>query len=356
MKSGINKFLAASLVAVTAMSSLTGCSGSDNEHKIVIRSEDVYADYTMAMADYADVALVQKLSCIYSQVEEESLSFEIENREFTHLYVADGDKVKAGQLVAKLNVDDLELKMMDNDEKIEQNLLLIEETQKMIDYYDSVLKGSLSLKRKEEIELSRVACVEDISTYESEIEKCTDSNATLKDTIEKSILYAGMDGTVSNINRDLIGTKPSKKAVIMKIINTDHCSFVAREEEAFDYLHEGDAVKIDISDTKQYEATVYKVDEENERVVIDLDEPDYSLKMSTRGIINIELDRHNNVLTLPVGAVHFADDLVYVYMLNDNGVRELVEIEVGLVGTDYVEILSGINPYDSVILRKASGV
>lgn len=353
MKVRFEKAISMMMVAGLAMTSLAGCSGADDSHKIVIRSEDVSADYNMVMSDYADVTLTQKISCIYSQVDEEKLSFSIEKRELTHVYVADGDKVEAGQLVAKLNVDDLERKQRDNDEKIEQNNLLIDETQKMIDYYDSLLKGSLSLTRREEIELKRVECVQDKETYEHEIESCKEDNADLTDTIEKAKLYAGMDGTVSGIDKAMIGTRPSKNVTVMKIINTDHCSFVSKDDEAFEFLHEGDPVKITVSDEKQYEATVYDVDEENGRVVIDLDEPDYSIQMSTRGTIYLELEKHENVLALPVGAVHSTDEFYYVYKLNENGVRELVEIEVGLVGSDLVEIKSGINPYDSVILRKA---
>ena len=85
---------------------------------------------------------------------------------------------------------------------------------------------------------------------------------------------------------------------------------------------------------------------------MDLDEPDYSLKMSTRGTINVELERADHVLSLPRDAVHTTEDMAYVYMLSESGVRELKEIEVGIMGAKLVEIKSGLLPYEQVILRK----
>ena len=57
-------------------------------------------------------------------------------------------------------------------------------------------------------------------------------------------------------------------------------------------------------------------------------------------------------MTLPREAVHTTEDMTYVYILTDSGVRELKQIETGLMGTKLVEIKSGLLPYEQVILRK----
>jgi len=351
MKQTTLKRLACFAALAVMTGGLAGCSQAE-ELKLSISSEDVSEDYSMVEADYGDVVLEESISCLYSQINEESLAFNIEKRELTHVYVADGDTVKAGQLVAKLNVDDLEKKLRDNDDLIAQDELLIEETNKLIDYYEGLLKGSLGLKRREEIEFKVSDARQQLDVYENEKHDCERENREFADIIEKSKLYAGIDGTVSNINKSLIGTKPSKGSTVMRIINTDHCSFVSRDKEAFAYLKVGDSVRIDISEEKYYNATVIEVDTVGERVIMDLDEPDYSLKMSTRGTINIELERADNVLTLPREAVHTTEDMTYVYILTDSGVRELKQIETGLMGTKLVEIKSGLLPYEQVILRK----
>ena len=330
---------------------LGGCS--EAEHPTVkISSDNVADEYYMVEVDYGDVVKSERISCLYSQVDEENLSFSIEKREFTHVYVSEGENVTAGQLVAKLNVDDLEKKLRDNTDLIEQDELLIEETNKLIDYYEGLLKGSTGLKRREEIEFKLSDTLQDLEAIESEKTNCERENTEFSDIIENSELRAGIDGTVSNINRALIGTRPSKGVTIMKIINTDHCSFISKDEEAFLYLNEGDPVKIVISDEKSYEATVIEKDADQGRVIMDLDEPDYSIKMSTRGTVYVELERADNVLMLPRDAVHMTEDMSYVYMLSESGVREIRQIETGIIGTNSVEIKSGLLPYEQVILRK----
>ncbi len=111
----------------------SGCSEAEAP-TVTIKSDDVSDEYRTVETDYADVVMSKEISCLYSQINEESLSFSIEKRELTHVYVADGDTVKAGQLVAKLNVDDLEKKLRDNEDLIEQSELLISETNKLVDY------------------------------------------------------------------------------------------------------------------------------------------------------------------------------------------------------------------------------
>ena len=351
MKHKTLKKLACFSALILLTSALSGCSGEEVP-RLSISSEDVSEDYSMVDVDYGDVVLEETISCLYSQINEENLAFNIEKRELTHIYVTDGDKVTAGQLVAKLNVDDLEKKLRDNEDLIAQDELLIDETNKLIDYYEGLLRGSIGLKRREEIEFKVSNARQELDVYENEKNDCERENNVFADIIEKSKLYAGIDGTVSNINKSLIGTKPSKGSTVMRIINTDHCSFVSRDKEALVYFKVGDPVRIDISEEKSYNATVIEVDTVGERVIMDLDEPDYSIKMSTRGTINIELERADNVLTLPREAVHTTEDLTYVYILTDSGVRELKEIEAGLMGTKLVEIKSGLLPYEQVILRK----
>ena len=303
MKHKTLKKLACFSALILLTSALSGCSGEEVP-RLSISSEDVSEDYSMVDVDYGDVVLEETISCLYSQINEENLAFNIEKRELTHIYVTDGDKVTAGQLVAKLNVDDLEKKLRDNEDLIAQDELLIDETNKLIDYYEGLLRGSIGLKRREEIEFKVSNARQELDVYENEKNDCERENNEFADIIEKSKLYAGIDGTVSNINKSLIGTKPSKGSTVMRIINTDHCSFVSRDKEALVYFKVGDPVRIDISEEKSYNATVIEVDTVGERVIMDLDEPDYSIKMSTRGTINIELERADNVLTLPREAVH----------------------------------------------------
>ena len=185
MKQTTLKRLACFAALAVMTGGLAGCSQAE-ELKLSISSEDVSEDYSMVEADYADVVLEESISCLYSQINEESLAFNIEKRELTHIYVADGDTVKAGQLVAKLNVDDLEKKLRDNDDLIAQDELLIEETNKLIDYYEGLLKGSLGLKRREEIEFK---VIDSLDLEEG-------SYVALETTPDDPVAYLNSDGSL----------------------------------------------------------------------------------------------------------------------------------------------------------------
>ena len=244
-----------------------GCSEAEVP-TITIKSDDVSDEYRIVDVDYADVVKSKEISCLYSQINEENLSFSIEKRELTHIYVADGDTVKAGQLVAKLNVDDLEKKLRDNEDLIEQSELLISETNKLIDYYKGLLGGAIGLRKREEIEFKVSDAEQELEKIRNDKENAERENDEMREIISASMLYVGMDGTVSNINKAFIGTRPSKGATVMKIINTDHCSFVSKDDAAFELLNVGDPVKIDISDDKYYDATVIEKDTQGGRVLM----------------------------------------------------------------------------------------
>ena len=68
-------------------------------------------------------------------------------------------------------------------------------------------------------------------------------------------------------------------------------------------------------------------------------------------MINQVIDRREQVLSVPRLTVFNTDEYYYVFTLSESGVRELQKVEVGLIGTDYVEILSGLELHSSVILR-----
>ena len=71
----------------------------------------------------------------------------------------------------------------------------------------------------------------------------------------------------------------------------------------------------------------------------------------TRGYIDFYIDSRQEVLTLPNLAVQSSDDKYYVYVVNDDGVREVKWIEVGLVGNETIEITGGLTEGEKVVLK-----
>ena len=75
------------------------------------------------------------------------------------------------------------------------------------------------------------------------------------------------------------------------------------------------------------------------------------IDVGTTGTLRLILDKKENVLSLPVGAVNYADGKPYVYVLDDNGFKQMVWVSAGLIGDDLVEITSGLSEGDKVVYR-----
>ena len=67
------------------------------------------------------------------------------------------------------------------------------------------------------------------------------------------------------------------------------------------------------------------------------------------GIVRVVLEERENVLYLPAAVVKKANDQTFVYMQDSNGVRIARDVEIGLVGNNQVEIISGLEEGDVVI-------
>ena len=70
-----------------------------------------------------------------------------------------------------------------------------------------------------------------------------------------------------------------------------------------------------------------------------------------RGAVTLELDRREDVLYVNASAVKRMDDKRFVYVQDENGLRAMAEVETGFEAGGFVQILSGLEEGDAVILK-----
>lgn len=359
MVHGTARAIASVLVCAFIFSMMTGCMllpPEEKEHRVSVVTEDISDQYDLAMADYRDVILTDTISCTYSQLSEEPLSFGVGGRTVSYLYVSEGDTVTRGQLLAKLDVDDLENEIINLNANIVQYELSITQQQEMIDFYNERIGSpETSLADREDYRLKLTTCNEQIGSYNTKIERAYRKIDADKDTIRLSQIFSPIDGSVARIKDDLVGSRSVKGSKVITVIDTAVCAFQATDREAAEYMQLGTSVTVVTSSStgKSCPASVTAIDPENSRIVFELDEPDYTLTVGTRGTIRLTRDMRAQVLSVPRVAVFSTDEFDYVYVLSENGVREIAKVRLGLVGDDYVEIVEGLQPNDSVILRKS---
>jgi hypothetical protein len=126
------------------------------------------------------------------------------------------------------------------------------------------------------------------------------------------------------------------------------------DRNAVEYIKVGDRVQVVTNQTGDvYDSTVTSVDKDSQKIIFELDQPDFSIKVGTRGTVTVVRGEADGVLSLPKTCVFAAEDFWFVYVLTDEGVREMRKVTIGLVGNDYIEITGGVSESDSVILRKS---
>ena len=325
-----------------------GCglfSGEEEKHSISIVKENMADDYNVVNCEKRDVVLTSTVSCSYTQLMEENLAFPVGDKTVAFVYVSEGDEVKAGDLLAKLDVEQLE----------KDNISMQEQTDEMIEFYENKINSSnLSLSSKESYLSKLQKLREKRRNYNDQNEFDRIKISANEQQITAGSLYAGIDGNISFIKNNLQGSNANAQEKVITILNASVCGFQTNDRNAVEYIHVGDRVSVDISNAEtSYDATVTVVDKDAMKIVYELDQPDYSIQMGTRGKVTVVRGEAKNVWALPKSCVYQTDDFAYVYILNADGVREMRKITIGLTGDDYVEITGGLSENDTVILRQS---
>lgn len=356
MRSRLTGRIAAAAVAIVIATVSTSCNlipTEEEKYKLVVSKDNVMDSYAFSAVEYGDVTSDKLILCQYARLNEEKLSFEIGGRKVANVYVQDGDDVEEGQLLASLDVSSLVDRNVSYNESISENELCIKQQKELIDFYSKrINSAATSMKDRETYILERQECEENILDYQSKIDYYKGQIDINNVVISKADIYAPTKGTISSIKDDITNWTAVAGSTVIVLIDTSICAFTASVKDIGDIVKLGDPVVVELSTGVKYPATLTEKDEETGKLVFELDEPDYSLSVGLRGNVNIHLGDSSNVMRVPQSTVYGDEESgYYVYRLSDSGVREMVPIEVGLFGDSYVEVVSGLNVGDAVILR-----
>lgn len=351
---------------------LTGVWGGCKEGRppednlIITEKEQEKIQYNMAEAVLGDVIQTERLRCTYRQTREQEVSFSVSGRQVSRILVRVGDSVKKGQLLAELVNGEADARIDELEYQIARNKLLLEHLQTNENNEISArwlqfgyrsgntvqeeknLKESIS-RLQQENEYRRQDYQDAIDLDQMELDQLRAREAV-------SRIYAGMTGTVSWIKEGLEGSTSTRDEAVIKLIDASECLFVVEQAEYAEYFEEGVPVEMSISSGRgagQYRLLPYRMEDWEEELVFSLPaEYDSSvIEVGATGTLRVILGRRENVLTVPSGAVHLAEDKAYVYVLGESGIREVRWVEAGLYGDDSVEITAGLEQGEMVIIR-----
>ena len=346
--------------------SACGATKSVEEPLILVEPSEEETQYEMAIATVGDVVKTQKIRCNYRQLDSMDMAFPVSGKEIKEVHVKVGDTVKEGDLLAELDVGDVDGKIRELEYRIARNNLLLQyvdenENFEISSMWHTYIYHSAHSDEKAEAVADSVAALQKQNEYVRE----DYSDAIAMDTLEleqiqeeiaQSYLYAGMDGTVSYVKSNLVGEISEEEERVISIIDGSEGIFVVEDGKYADYFSEDVEVDMKIlsgTAAGSYKVIPYKMEEWGEELFFTLteDEENVAVKVGDMGTLEMIMGERKQVLHIPVTAVHTADGKEYVYVAGEGNIREVKWIETGLYGDNLVEVISGLNEGEKVIVR-----
>ena len=201
----------------------------------------------------------------------------------------------------------------------------------------------------------------DIAVYKADVDKTKASMVELQQKLNDAVLKAPIDATITKVNVKIGETVVAGGEPVISLISVNNFEIKVDVPEAdigkvksenpaqivLDAFPEkvwaGRVVEIEPAETL-IEGVVYY------RVTVIFDKLDERIKSGMSADLTIETNKKENVLFIPYRAIVFKDGKKIVRVSEGKEIRE-AEVETGLKGNEgEVEIVSGLNEGDQVIV------
>lgn len=311
------------------------------------------AEYTTVYVTRGDMTLTENIVCNYSATKSENLAFNIDGEYYGSIFVEAGDYVTAGTLAAELDVSSILDDIKSREDEIRKLEIELAKEYKALELalFSEELAGGISTAASEARQAS-------ITYKENSLEILNAQKAELTGKLEERRLYASMDGTVTYTKTLIDGSKSSKKETVVTITDMDSSVFIA-STAFYEYFTPGEEVTV-VSDGVEY-STVYTEASElgledkidgigNKLVYFVITGTEAPTDSKARGTVSLYIDSRKDVLMLPKRAVFTVDGRHMVFYQDDSGVKSAKEVQCGLEANGYIEIVSGLDEGDCVIL------
>jgi RND family efflux transporter MFP subunit len=300
-----------------------------------------------------------------------------------------GDHVKAGQVLAVIDVPEMEKELAEAKAQLESKQSSLESARRQLDHYKAniTLQEALLRRREElgaaghfisdrvldEVRANAEIAKADLSVAEANRDLAANQVDVAAATVEKiktllayKQIVAPFDGVVARrlVNRgDLVQvattatrTTPTAGSLFtVQRIDTIRV-FCDVPENDVPHVHVGDPAIVKPSgfDGKPFAGTVTRfsrrLDPETRhmRTEIDLSNPDERLYPGMYAEVSLEMDQRPGALTVPAAAVSSDGDGNFVYTITDNRITRLA-VKTGLADNGRIEVTEGLSEATPVV-------
>lgn len=352
---------ALAMLLVYLMSSV-GCALLPEEDVLpdapVVRG-DSGQEFTLAYVQRGDLIRTQRYGVTYRAVRQEQLCFEVDGLRVDEVLVQQGDSVKKGQVLMRLEQDDWEESLRSAQAASAEVQLALEQAQEQRERARDEYALALSYMDEEELEDAQNmeeylrANDREIQRLENQLELAQKEERLAREELEKRSLRAGIDGAATYV-RAMQPDALSERTQIMVILADSTSSMFVVETSAPENFYPGREVEVTVKQTV-YPCYVISAQEAGAsgegEVYLRCSQPTAELSDGDSGVLMLEIERCEDVLYLEKSAIKTMDGRQFVYIQDENGLRSTVEVTTGRTINSCVEILSGLAEGDAVILR-----
>lgn len=322
------------------------------------------AEYELSYVQFGDVILNENIPCSFLPVSTQSLSFPVSGILYDEILVQEGDLVEKGQLLGQLDMSGLEESVLKAEEEIASLERSAAYLREQCALETDAQARTLAAMTPEQAASARTP--EDVQEdYGARITAVEDSIAISRLRLEEQQaqlaqrqLYADIDGAVTYVRKYDEGTRSVEGELVISIADAGTSVFSGATLN-YDLLPEGKLVTIN-SNKESLPAVVVSAaslgleetfsEKGAKTLYFQLQAPSMNLESGDRGTLVLTLAESHDTLFITSEALHSVDGRHFVYQMDENGLKTMVDVEIGLVTTRYVEILSGLSEGDNVIL------
>lgn len=228
--------------------------------------------------------------------------------------------------------------------------------------YDTALKN---------YEVTKLSVEQQLETYQATLNKTKGTASTastelelqqLKDSLADYTIYAPCDGTITALNITE-GSMVSNGASVATISNLSTMK-VAINVDEYSILDTGAGSSVTIiidSIGKSYEGTITRVSDIASlnngvsyfEATVDFTADEY-VKSGMSVEVRLTSTDKRGVLTISADALHYKDDNTAYVLVKNGDTQEMRSVEIGATDGNYVEILSGLEAEDIVLVAPST--
>jgi RND family efflux transporter MFP subunit len=305
-----------------------------------------------------------------------------------------GDHVKAGQVLAVIDVPELKQQLAEAEAQLESKKSSLESARSQVDHAKANLflqtalakdrdqlgegRNFISSQTLDQVHANADIARADLRVAEAnralaanEIDVAAATMERIKALLAYTQIVAPFDGVVARrfVNRgDLVQaatatrTTPSAGSLFtVQRIDTIRV-FCDVPEDDVPYLHVGDPAIVEPAgfDGKPFIGKVtrfsLRLDPEtrNMRTEIDLPNPKERLYPGTYAVVSLEMNRRPDALTVPTAAIGSDGDGNFVYIITDNRITRLA-VKTGLTDNGRIEVTAGLSE-DTPVVASTKGI